>query len=162
VADPRYPGNGYEDQFPGDEYAAEGREGPYHRPEQPEPKQVIVMRKDLGMRKGKMIAQGAHASLKVFLDRMPKTTDGDFVLRRTTPAMVSWLEGRFTKVCVSVSSEADLVGVYETAKAAGLPCALIEDAGLTEFKGVPTKTCCAIGPAQPSEIDPITGGLKLL
>lgn len=32
-------------------------------------KQVIVMRKDLNMRKGKMIAQGAHASLKVFLDR---------------------------------------------------------------------------------------------
>ena len=30
-------------------------------------KQVIVMRKDLGMRKGKMIAQGAHASMKVLL-----------------------------------------------------------------------------------------------
>lgn len=33
-------------------------------------KQVIVMRKDLNMRKGKMIAQGAHASMKVLLDNM--------------------------------------------------------------------------------------------
>lgn len=32
-------------------------------------KQVIVMRKDLGMRKGKMIAQGAHAAMKALLDR---------------------------------------------------------------------------------------------
>lgn len=35
-----------------------------------EPKQVIVMRTDLKMRKGKMIAQGAHASMKVFFDAM--------------------------------------------------------------------------------------------
>jgi len=164
MADPKYPGNGYEDQFPGDEYAPwdEEREGPYHRPRPSEPKQVIVMRKDLGMRKGKMIAQGAHASMKVLLDRMPQTTDGDFVITRTTPALTSWLTGRFTKVCVSVSSEADLVRVYEAAKAAGLLCAMITDAGLTEFKGVPTLTCCAIGPAMPEEIDPITGDLKLL
>ena len=33
-------------------------------------KQVIIMRTDLNMRKGKMIAQGAHASQKVFFDRM--------------------------------------------------------------------------------------------
>ena len=33
-------------------------------------KQVIVMRTDLNMRKGKMIAQGAHASMKVLLDRI--------------------------------------------------------------------------------------------
>ena len=32
------------------------------------PKQVIVIRKDLNMRKGKMIAQGSHASGKEFLD----------------------------------------------------------------------------------------------
>ena len=31
-------------------------------------KQVIVMRKDLNMRKSKMIAQGAHGSMKVLLD----------------------------------------------------------------------------------------------
>ena len=43
-----------------------------------------------------------------------------------------------------------------------LPCSLITDAGLTEFNGVPTNTCIAIGPWDPAEIDKITGHLKLL
>ena len=125
-------------------------------------KQVIVMRKDLGMRKGKMIAQGAHASLKVLLDA------GELDDARTTftlalsPAAATWLGGRFTKVCVSVDSEAALDAIIEKARAAGLPCALIVDAGHTEFHGVPTKTCCAVGPAWADEVDAITGGLPLL
>lgn len=31
-------------------------------------KQIIVMRNDLNMRKGKMIAQGAHASIVLYPD----------------------------------------------------------------------------------------------
>jgi peptidyl-tRNA hydrolase, PTH2 family len=123
-------------------------------------KQVIVMRKDLGMRKGKMIAQGAHASLKVLLDRSA-LTDGSLALL-TTPAMDAWIRGRFTKVCVSVDSEAALDEVVQRAEQAGLPCALIVDAGHTEFHGVPTKTCCAVGPAWSDEVDAVTGELPLL
>ena len=125
-------------------------------------KQVIVMRKDLGMRKGKMIAQGAHASLKIFLDRAATGDGGGTYAFTTTPAMASWLGGRFTKVCVSVDSEAALDAVVAAATAAGLPCALITDAGATEFHGVPTRTCCAIGPAWTDEVDAITGSLPLL
>lgn len=131
-------------------------------------KQVIVMRKDLGMRKGKMIAQGAHASLKVLLDagRIDHVGDGgvdgaSFALS-LSPALATWLGGRFTKVCVSVDSEAALDAVVERARAAGVPCALIVDAGHTEFHGVPTRTCCAVGPAWTDEVDAITGGLPLL
>ena len=123
-------------------------------------KQVIVMRKDLGMRKGKMIAQGAHASLKVLLDA-GAIGDDRFTLA-LAPALAAWLGGRFTKVCVSVDSEAALDAVVEKARAAGVPCALIVDAGHTEFHGVPTKTCCAVGPAWTDEVDAITGGLPLL
>jgi PTH2 family peptidyl-tRNA hydrolase len=123
-------------------------------------KQVIVMRKDLGMRKGKMIAQGAHASLKIFLDRGAQAPAG--YAFTTTPAMDAWLGGRFTKVCVSVDSEAALDDIVARASAAGVPCALIVDAGATEFHGVPTKTCCAIGPAWTDEVDAITGALPLL
>jgi PTH2 family peptidyl-tRNA hydrolase len=123
-------------------------------------KQVIVMRKDLNMRKGKMIAQGAHASLKVFLDRGALGPGGyEFTV---TPAMAAWLGGRFTKVCVSVDSEAALDEIVAKAQAANVPCALIVDAGATEFHGVPTKTCCAIGPAWTDEVDAITGALPLL
>lgn len=123
-------------------------------------KQVIVMRKDLGMRKGKMIAQGAHASMKVVIDG-GAIQDGRFAVA-LWPALAAWLGGRFTKVCVSVDSEAALDAIVERARAAGVPCALIVDAGTTEFHGLPTKTCCAIGPAWTDEVDAITGELPLL
>ncbi|HEX8113164.1 MAG TPA: aminoacyl-tRNA hydrolase [Kofleriaceae bacterium] len=123
-------------------------------------KQVIVMRKDLGMRKGKMIAQGAHASLKVLLDA-GAIEQGAFTLPLDA-ALTEWLGGRFTKICVSVDSEAALDAVIERARAAGVPCALVVDAGHTEFHGVPTKTCCAVGPAWSDAVDAITGGLPLL
>ena len=139
-------------------------------------KQVIVMRKDLGMRKGKMIAQGAHASLKVLLDAgviersemeggIERDETGGQGLQFTLPldaALAAWLGGRFTKICVSVDSEAALEAVVERARAAGVPCALVVDAGHTEFHGVPTKTCCAVGPAWSDAVDAITGGLPLL
>jgi PTH2 family peptidyl-tRNA hydrolase len=123
-------------------------------------KQVIVMRKDLNMRKGKMIAQGAHASLAVLVERS-RIAD-DELNCELTPAMTSWLGGRFAKVCVSVESEAALDEVVARAHAAGVPCALIVDSGKTEFHGVPTKTCCAVGPAWSDEVDAITGPLPLL
>lgn len=125
-------------------------------------KQVIVMRKDLGMRKGKMIAQGAHASMKVLLDRGRASDDGTFTFTMT-PAMTQWIvTGRFAKVCVSVDSEAALDAIVANARAAGVPVALIVDSGKTEFHGTPTKTCCAVGPAWSDEIDAITGALPLL
>jgi PTH2 family peptidyl-tRNA hydrolase len=123
-------------------------------------KQVIVMRKDLGMRKGKMIAQGAHASLKVLLDR--GTIAGDTVSIAMTEAMAAWVGGRFTKVCVGVDTGEQLDAVFQKARDAGVPCALIVDAGQTEFHGIPTRTCCAIGPAWSDDVDAITGGLPLL
>jgi len=120
------------------------------------------MRKDLGMRKGKMIAQGAHASLKVVLDAGELDPQGTAFAIAVDPAMRAWLGGRFTKVCVSVDSEAALDAIVARAREAGVPCALIVDAGVTEFRGVPTKTCCAIGPAWADAVDAITGGLPLL
>ncbi|HEU4734561.1 MAG TPA: aminoacyl-tRNA hydrolase [Kofleriaceae bacterium] len=120
------------------------------------------MRKDLGMRKGKMIAQGAHASLKVLIDAGELDPRGMVYTIPLDPALSAWLGGRFTKVCVSVDSEAALDEIVARAKAAGVPCALIVDAGHTEFHGVPTKTCCAVGPAWADAVDAITGGLPLL
>ena len=124
------------------------------------------MRKDLNMRKGKMIAQGAHASLKVFFDLMVNTEAYDetrigFHLD-VTQAMAVWMSGSFTKICVSVDSEKELLDVFEKARSAGIACALIQDAGHTEFGGVPTFTCCAIGPEKEEHIDTITKTLKLL
>ena len=130
-------------------------------------KQVIVMRKDLNMRKGKMVAQGAHASMAAVLNRMvilshkKEIQEKTLILESGTP-MESWINGLFTKVCVSVDSESELIEIYEKAKDAGLIASIITDAGLTEFNGVPTKTCIAIGPNWSEEINEITGHLKLL
>ena len=120
------------------------------------PKQVIVMRRDLGMRRGKEIAQGAHASMTwlALRIRQPGYT--------FTEAELRWLEGAFTKVCVRVDSEEELLAVLQEAQEAGVLVQLCVDAGRTEFHGIPTPTCCAVGPVFPARIDPITGHLKLL
>jgi len=129
-------------------------------------KQVIIMRKDLKntkgekVRSGKIIAQGCHASMKVFFDRMERVED-DWRSIQLTYEMQVWMDGIFTKVCLQVGSEEELVEIYNKAKEAELPCALIEDSGLTEFGGVKTKTCMAIGPANSEDIDKISGHLKL-
>lgn len=123
-------------------------------------KQVIVIRKDLNMRKGKMIAQGAHASMKVFFDRL-KPSDNGFCISLTSE-MQQWVQDDFRKIVVYVNSEQELLDIYKRAIDANLPCALIQDNGLTEFKGLKTYTAVAIGPASNTKIDKITEDLPLL
>lgn len=125
-------------------------------------KQVIVLRKDLNMRKGKMVAQGAHASLAAILNLGRRDDDEQITTIPLNNWATSRLTGRFAKICVYVTSEAALLDVYRRAKESGLMAALIQDAGLTEFGGIPTFTAVAIGPDRPDRIDPITGHLPLL
>jgi PTH2 family peptidyl-tRNA hydrolase len=120
------------------------------------------------MRKGKMIAQGAHASMKAILDFSFKWGEAalcipiDHSMDKKAQGIGKWLSGKFAKICVGVGSEEELLELFEKAKEADLLCSLITDSGLTEFNGVPTNTCIAIGPAKSEEIDKITGHLKLL
>jgi peptidyl-tRNA hydrolase, PTH2 family len=115
-------------------------------------KQMLVIRKDLGMRKGKIAAQAAHASVLITLG----------VKHLSEYTLQAWIAEGMPKICVSVDSEEELLRIVREAREAMLPCALVTDAGHTEFKGVPTKTCCAIGPAPSEQIDKITGDLILL
>lgn len=128
-------------------------------------KQVIVVRKDLNMRKGKIAAQVAHASMKVWFDRMKIShyfNEIKYITENLSEEFVAWKEGDFTKIVLCVDSEKELLEICNKAIGKSLPCALIEDNGLTEFNGVKTKTCVAIGPCQSEYIDEITGHLKLL
>lgn len=126
-------------------------------------KQVIVMRDDLNMRKGKMVAQGAHASLSFLSEKIGFRSTGkqkekiDFDAEEK-----SWLTGSFAKICVRVNSEEELLRICKEAKEKGLRAHLILDSGRTEFNGVPTYTCCAIGPNYSHKINEVTGDLKLL
>jgi peptidyl-tRNA hydrolase, PTH2 family len=138
------------------------------------PKQVIIIRKDLNMRKGKMVAQGAHASMKVIIDMMTRDETTKFtgdipfniVEYRTSflknSAVEQWITGIFKKIVVGAETLSELTEAYEEAKRQGIPCSIIEDAGLTEFGGNVTITAVAIGPDDPEKIDKITSHLKLL
>ena len=123
-------------------------------------KQVIVMRHDLKMRRGKQIAQGAHASMSFFCRRLQEAAPVS--LDDFTEVQRAWLTGSFAKVCCRVDSEEELMEVHDKAVEAGLEVHLITDSGRTEFHGEPTRTCLAIGPDEADKIDAITGHLQLL
>ena len=137
-------------------------------------KQVIVMRKKFDfpdgtsrkLRTGKMAAQASHASMKVILDMMQRehqsrSTKLSLDIINGSP-LDEWINGIFAKVCVYVNSEEELDALYAKAKELNLPCAMIVDSGRTEFNGVSTKTCIAIGPALAEDIDLVTRELPLL
>ena len=106
-----------------------------------------------------MVAQGCHASVAAILI----IQDGlENYRRQWDEWLFYWLDSSFKKICVGADSEAELVRIHDEARAARLPVKLITDNGQTEFHGVLTRTCLAIGPAPCEEIDKITGGLKLL
>ena len=134
-----------------------------HEEQQRSTKQVIVIRRDLKMRRGKEIAQGAHASMAWLRQRiMPHLTPaGQADQVQISMAERDWLELSMRKVTVKVGSEQELLDVYEKALAAGLVVHMITDRGLTEFGGIPTRTCLAVGPDYEDLIDPVTGGLEL-
>jgi len=130
-------------------------------------KQVIIIRKDLKMRRGKEIAQGSHASMSFLLDNM-KTFLGQKPEGLSTSAfipidtdVIHWIGGGQTKICLQIHSEKELLELHKKAKEMGLRSNYITDAGRTEFNGVPTITSLAIGPNKSEDIDKITGHLKL-
>lgn len=114
-----------------------------------------------------MVAQGAHASLMAIVGEQYRPGDdlgigGDWLLLGLDDDLRSWLNGDYKKICVGVSSEAELIAVFNEAVDRGLRCSLIRDNGLTEFDGVPTYTAVAVGPAGAELVDPVTGRLGLL
>jgi len=114
-------------------------------------KQVIVVRGDLKMSKGKLAAQVAHAA--VMAAEQARSSRSEW--------WASWINSLQKKVVVKVSSLEELLKVEEEARRLGLPTALVVDAGLTELPP-DTPTAVGIGPAPSDLIDSVTGKLKLL
>lgn len=129
---------------------------------QTEPKQVIVVNRNLNMPHGKLSAQVSHASLGALFKCGQKSNTELHIDFEEGSAVERWINHRFTKVVLYVKSEEKLLEVARKAEEAGLPTALIQDAGFTFFDGVPTHTCVGIGPAFPEEFIGITDKLKVL
>jgi peptidyl-tRNA hydrolase, PTH2 family len=126
-------------------------------------KQVLVMKKfpkDRNMRTGKYCAQASHAAVGAIFS-LGTVENGNLVIPLSNPFVFEWVTGNFRKVTVYVETDQDLVAIYKAAKDANIATALIKDAGLTEFNGVPTLTAVGIGPDDEDKINKITGHLSL-
>lgn len=136
-------------------------------------KQVLIIRTDIMTREqdvGKIAAQVAHASCAAAFTNdikknLPAGPDENGVYHysfdKADAAFHYWITNRFVKICLAVNSEAELLAVFEKAKAANLPAALIQDAGFTVFNGVPTYTTVGIGPAWDEDFVGVTDHLRL-
>ena len=135
-------------------------------------KMMIVMRRDLKMRKGKIAAQAGHACIDAILralireDRMndfEMTAEGLALKNSDKPSspLTDWFAYGCAKVCVYVDSEEALLDVAKKAEERGIIASLITDAGMTEFHGIPTKTCLALEPLPAEIADELTGALPL-
>ena len=114
-------------------------------------KQVIVVRMDLKMGKGKTAVQVAHASVL-------GTEEGYSKFKMWYR---EWKTRGQSKIAVRAKSLEELLYVKDMASKKGLPLAVVEDAGLTQLSPG-TITCLCLGPAPSSLINPITGTMKLL
>jgi PTH2 family peptidyl-tRNA hydrolase len=111
-------------------------------------KQAIILREDLDMSRGKMIAQGAHASLKAF-----RKADSEDV--------EEWDGQGARKIVLAAESGEELEERYRKADSKGIPVSRVVDAGRTELESG-TKTAVGVGPTEESRIDSVTGDLKLI
>ncbi len=114
-------------------------------------KQVIIIRSDLEMGKGKLAAQAAHASLMSYFEA--ESLDRSLVKQ--------WLQQGEKKIVLKADGETMLRRLYEAFRYKKIPCALVTDAGLTELPPG-SVTALGIGPWKKSELDPLTSALKLL
>jgi len=114
-------------------------------------KQMIILRADLAMSKGKIAAQAGHAAVSA----------AEVARKRFSKWWRAWMEEGQCKIAVKVKDERELLELKKQAEKLRLPYALIYDRGLTELPPN-TLTCLGIGPAPCELVDEITGKLALL
>jgi peptidyl-tRNA hydrolase, PTH2 family len=114
-------------------------------------KQVIVVRNDLKMGKGKLAVQVAHAAV----------SSAENTRKNRKQWFDSWYGENQAKICVKVNEEKDLRVLKGRLDEMGIPNSLIQDAGLTQLEPG-TTTCLGIGPLPTEMADRYTGDLKLL
>ncbi len=114
-------------------------------------KQCIVIREDLKLSAGKLAVQVAHAAVMA-LERSEKWDRS---------VVSNWKSEGQKKVVLRVAGVQDLFRLREEADRAGIPSAIVADAGLTEIPPG-TITALGLGPAPNRLIDKVTGKLSLL
>jgi PTH2 family peptidyl-tRNA hydrolase len=111
-------------------------------------KQVILVRQDLKLPKGKLAVQTAHASV-------------DCIFKTNKEITKKWKAEGAKKVILKVKDKKELLKYKKEAEKNNLKTALIKDAGKTVLEPG-TVTCLGIGPDKEEEIDKVTGKLKMV
>ncbi|MBI1935818.1 peptidyl-tRNA hydrolase [Candidatus Woesearchaeota archaeon] len=111
-------------------------------------KQVILVREDLKLPKGKLAAQCSHASV-------------DSILKSDRKIVDLWRKEGGKKIVLKVKDEKELFKYKQMAEDYGLKTALITDAGHTVLEPG-TITCLGIGPDEEEKIDRVSGKLKMV
>ena len=109
-----------------------------------------MLRTDLKIGKGKMIAHGAHAAIEGY----------ELVMEKNPLIVKEWIKEGQKKIVLKVRTEEELTKLYEKVRRK-IPSKLVRDAGLTQVKPG-TIVCLVIGPWYEEEIDKYTKDLKLL
>lgn len=129
---------------------------------------VLAVRTDLGMQKGKVAVQCAHAAVVAYTNALRKDcrslqywlTSGNINLVHSSMRGPRTLVVGQAKIAVKISSEQELIDLAQKARAKGIVVSIVRDAGRTQVESG-TKTIIALGPAPKSALDSITGHLKL-
>ena len=115
---------------------------------------ALVVRTDLGMSKGKMCAQCAHAAVAAYRAAVAGT-------RQQRAALAVWEATGETKIALRASSADELNALFGASRRAGLVAVVVRDAGHTQVEAG-SITVLAIGPAAVTDVDKIAGKLQLL
>lgn len=124
------------------------------------PKQVILVRRDLKMKRASIAALVAKASAEFFIDN-DESSRGDKLSVSLTPQESEWLSSGSTRIVLGVPSENELKSLAFRAEIAGLQCYQITGTQASDIDFSPETLCVAIGPDESDKIDEITGNLKL-
>ena len=99
----------------------------------------VFMRNDLNMRKGKMVAQASHAVMKRVLDLCVITPEAVILSSQGYETLKSFVEKPDLSLVLVANEQSLLDATSRNINGR------IVDSGRTEFHGVPTLTCGAIG-----------------
>jgi peptidyl-tRNA hydrolase len=123
-------------------------------------KMVIVVRKDLSMRKGKFAAQVASASMQFLIDNN-ESARGDELHVKMSHEEAIWLRGMMSRVIAIIDTESALKDLILKAELKGVPVYPVYDSRVTP-EGDKTLTCAAFGPAEGDDVSMILGKLKVI
>ena len=125
-------------------------------------KQIILVRRDLQLKRAVMCALVAKASAEFFVANDDSTKD-DELLVKLTPAEAEWITNGSTRIVLGVPSESVLRSILFKAEIEGLQYYSVEGRiGNWDEDSQHELLAASIGPDENDKLDEITKGLKLL